>query len=83
MEGIKIKENPVFELDYRKNLEDIDNKDKNENSTVHDREDKDVLENTDIPLTVSQLDVEDLLIFEDTKKRKKMYLKDIRSYIST
>ena len=73
----------MFELDYRKNLEDIDNKDKNENSTVHDREDKDVLENTDIPLTVSQLDVEDLLIFEDTKKRKKMYLKDIRSYIST
>ena len=83
MEVIKIKENPVFELDYRKNLEEIVNKDKNENSTVHDREDKDVLENTDIPLTVSQLDVEDLLIFEDTKKRKKMYLKDIRSYIST
>ena len=81
MEVIKIKENPVFELDCRKNLEEIVTKDENENSTVHDREDKDVLKNTDIPLTVSQLDVEDLLIFEDTKKRKNMYLKDIRSYI--
>ena len=78
MEVIKIKENPVFELDYRKNLEEIVNKDKNENSTEKTNM---YLKMLTFLLIDSQLDVEDLLIFEDTKKRKKMYLKDIRSYI--
>ena len=66
VEVIKIKENPVFELDSRKD----DEKGVTEKSTAKSRQGSILTENDDIPLIDSQTELEDTPVVDNKMKEK-------------
>ena len=66
VEVIKIKENPVFELDSRKD----DEKGVTEKSTAKSRQGSILTENDDIPLIDSQTELEDTPVVDNKMKER-------------
>ena len=66
VEVIKIKENPVFELDSRKD----DEKGVTEKGTAKSRQGSILTENDDIPLIDSQTDLEDIPVVDIKMKER-------------